>query len=90
MTVRAASCGGETGSGDVAASDRPEWGNNDQLTVHTKAVWWGGGGWGGQVVGPSGCTLTRPLHAGAERCPLSLIVCLFDLVSEELLSGAKL
>lgn len=62
MTVRAASCGGETGSGDVAALERPEWGNNDQLTVHTKAVWWGG-----QVVGPSGCTLTRPLHAGDER-----------------------
>lgn len=47
MMVRAASCGGETGSGDVAALDRPEWGNNDQLTVHTKVVWWGdveGGG----------------------------------------------
>lgn len=43
MTARAASCGGESGSGDVAALDRPEWGNNDQLTVHTKAVWWGGG-----------------------------------------------
>lgn len=89
MTARAASCGGETGSGDVAALGRPEWGNNDQLTVHTKAAWWW---WWGvrQVVGPSGCTLTRPLRAGAERCPLSLIVCLFDLVSEELLSGAKL
>lgn len=55
--VRAASCPGETGSGDVAALTRPEWGNNDQLTVHTKAVWSGG-----QVV------WLHPDEASPRRC----------------------
>lgn len=66
MMVRAASCGGETGSGDVAALDRPEWGNNDQLTVHTKAVWWGVG-W---RVGGTGCrpVWLHPDEASPRRC----------------------
>lgn len=62
-------------------------GKYDKLTVCTKGS--GGGGGGVQVVALSGFTLTRPLHPGA-RWSGALIVCLCDLISEELLNAARL